>query len=68
MQIGYQVRLEGGALKGDVNLDGAVNLLDVSSFVDRIASGQFQLEADCNCDGFVNLLDVPTFVGILNGN
>lgn len=54
-----------GVLLGDVNMDGLVNLLDVSSFVDRLATNTFQVEADCNEDGSVNLLDVAAFVDIL---
>lgn len=54
-------------LLGDVNLDGVVNLLDVESFVDRVTSGTFQVEADVNQDGSVNLLDVGPFVEILSG-
>ena len=54
-------------LIGDVNQDGAVNLLDISPFVDRLASGTFQLEADINQDGGVNLLDVAGFVDLLAG-
>ena len=63
------VCVEAGAtvLKGDVNLDGVVDLLDVQPFVDRITSGPFQPEADVNCDGFVDLLDVAPFVAILTG-
>ncbi len=67
VQIGYQVTLEGGVMKGDVNLDGMVNLLDVSPFVDLLATSQFQAEADCNCDGVVDLLDVSVFVSLLSG-
>ena len=55
-------------LLGDVNLDGAVNLLDVTPFVNRLAKGIFQAEADINQDGSVNLLDVQPFVDILAGN
>lgn len=54
-------------LKGDVNGDGLVNLLDVAPFVDAIQSGNFVLEADVNCDGIVNLLDVAPFVDLLAG-
>ena len=54
-------------LHGDVNLDGAINLLDVGPFVDRLASGVFQAEADVNKDGVVNLLDVGPFVDLLAG-
>ena len=52
---------------GDVNLDGAVDLLDVSQFVDRLSTGSYQDEADINCDGEVNLLDVAPFIAILAG-
>jgi T5SS/PEP-CTERM-associated repeat protein len=53
---------------GDINLDGVVDLLDVSPFVELLTSGQYQLEADINMDGNVNLLDVSLFVGLLTGN
>lgn len=52
---------------GDVNLDGTVNLLDVSPFVELLTSTVFQKEADINQDGVVNLLDVAPFVDILTG-
>ncbi len=52
---------------GDVNMDGAVNLLDISPFIDLISSGGFQPEADINQDGQVNLLDIGPFVTILSG-
>ena len=54
-------------LLGDVNLDGAVNLLDVGPFVTLLSSGDFQAEADINMDGAVNLLDVGPFVELLGG-
>ena len=53
-------------LLGDVNLDGVVDLLDVSQFIDRIAQGDFQAEADTNQDNAVNLLDVASFIEILS--
>ena len=52
-------------LLGDVNLDGSVDVLDVSPFVTQIVVGIFQAEADINKDGSVNLLDVEPFVEIL---
>ena len=52
-------------LLGDVNRDGAVDLLDVSPFVDAILSGEFIPEADINGDGTVDLLDVGPFVQLL---
>ena len=53
--------------RGDVNLDGVVNLLDVDPFVDALSNGDFIQEADTNCDGVVNLLDVDSFVELLSG-
>ena len=52
-------------LLGDVNLDGAVNLLDVDFFIARLSTGTYQAEADCNEDGEINLLDVDSFIAIL---
>ena len=54
-------------LLGDVNLDGAVDLLDVAPFVDLLANGGFLPEADINQDGVVDLLDVAPFVDLLAG-
>ena len=54
-------------LLGDVNQDGAVNLLDVAPFVDLVSNGGFQLEADINGDGNVDLLDIGPFVDLLSG-
>ena len=51
---------------GDVNLDGAVNLLDVAGFIDRLGDGEFQIEADANQDGSVNLLDVGGFIDLIS--
>ncbi len=65
-----QIQMTGSiasVLLGDVNLDGTVNLLDVSPFVTLITSGGFQLEADINGDGVVSLLDVAPFVQVLTG-
>ena len=52
---------------GDVNLDGSVDLLDVSPFVDLIIAAGFQCEADINVDNSVDLLDVTPFVDLLTG-
>ena len=55
-------------VKGDVNQDGVVNLLDVQPFVVAVSGGKFVPEADVNCDGTVDLLDVGPFVALLAGN
>ncbi|MFQ6094078.1 MAG: choice-of-anchor D domain-containing protein, partial [bacterium] len=58
----------GTGLKGDVNLDGEVNILDavwiINYILEQIEFTPFQFwAADCNEDGEVNILDV---VGIIN--
>lgn len=55
----------GGALKGDVNLSGSVNFLDIAAFIGVLQTSVFQAEADCNCDGVVNFLDIAAFIQIL---
>ena len=57
---------EEDVLRGDVNLDGVVNLLDVAPFVDLLSTGDFQAEADVNNDGSVDLLDVDPFIALLS--
>lgn len=52
-------------LLGDVNLDGAVNFLDIAPLIALLTSGDYQLEADCNEDGEVNFLDISPFILIL---
>ena len=54
-------------LPGDVNFDSQVNLLDVASFIERLGSSDYSLEADMNCDSSVNLLDVAGFIDVLSG-
>ena len=54
-------------LSGDLNGDGAINLLDVAPFIDALNSGTFSCEADINGDGTVNLLDVSGFIDLLAG-
>lgn len=55
-------------LTGDVNCDFAVDLLDVTPFVELLSTGGFNDKADINGDGAVDLLDVTPFVNLLSGN
>lgn len=57
-----------GIVLGDINGDGAVDLLDVSPFVAALTDGQYIPAADINCDGSLSLLDVPPFIDLLTGN
>ena len=59
--------VESSVLLGDVNMDGAINLLDVGPFVGAVSNGTYIAEADVNQDGFVNLLDVDPFIELLAG-
>ena len=51
---------------GDVNGDGALDLLDVGPFVNAVTGG-FVCEADIDENGVVDLLDVGPFVALLLG-
>ena len=54
-------------LLGDVNCDGAVDLLDVQPFVALIQTGGFSTKADIDMNGVVDLLDVQPFVDLITG-
>lgn len=56
----------GDEIMGDVNCDGAVDLLDITPFVELLAGGNFSSKADFNLDGTVSLLDVGPFVNALS--
>ena len=51
--------------KGDTNMDGQINLLDVAGFVNCLTSGQFQFQCDLDSSLSVDLLDVQPFVELL---
>ena len=52
---------------GDINCDGAINLLDVAPFVEILTAGGISIKADMNQDGAVDLLDVQPFVNLITG-
>ena len=54
-------------IKGDVNMDGEVNFLDINPFIMALTAGEGPAEADCNCDGEINFLDIPVFINKLTG-
>lgn len=54
-------------LLGDVDLDGAVNFLDIPAFITLLIAGDYQAEADINIDDVVDFADIPLFIDILVG-
>jgi hypothetical protein len=66
--VDLRLSVANAVLRGDVNLDGLVNALDISGFVSRLTTNTFQAEADINQDSLVNALDISGFVTcIVNG-
>ncbi len=65
--VSYRFAQNNAILLGDTNLDGSIDLLDVSPFVDVLSAGSYQAEADIDCNGEVNLLDVAPFIDLLTG-
>ena len=55
----------GSSLTGDVNFDGAVNILDIVLLVNMVLSNEFNPSADFNNDGVINILDVVVLVNII---
>ena len=54
-------------LKGDVNLDGAVNISDVVAIINQMAGTATYANADVNSDGGVNISDVVAVINIMAG-
>ena len=62
-EVTLEATMEMMTLKGDVNMDGIINFLDISPFILALSSpGGAPDEADCNCDGIVNFLDISPFI------
>ena len=55
------------AIKGDVDMSGAVDFADIPEFITVLQNGVFQAEADCDCDMDVDFDDIPAFILILQG-
>ena len=67
---GYTTFTAAAVTRGDVNLDGVVNFLDISPFITVLTmgeTGEFQAQADLNDDGIVNFLDISPFIIALTG-
>ena len=55
-------------VKGDVNLDGTVDFVDIQPFIDALSGATNQPEADVDCNGMVEFFDIQPFIDILAGN
>ena len=67
-EIGYQdisICGECSELDGDVNYDGAIDILDAVSTVNCILSGECSWCSDYNGDGFVDVLDIVVLISII---
>jgi hypothetical protein len=69
---GTALLLDRFTIRGDANLDGLVNNLDIAPFVALLTgnsgvSGELGFAADINADGAVNNLDIAPFVALLTG-
>ena len=59
--------VEEEVILGDANLDGTVNFLDISQFIQLLQLGEFRAEADINGDEMVTFADIAGFIAILAG-
>lgn len=52
-------------VKGDVDLSGTVDFLDIAPFIAALDGDTYQAEADCDCDRDVDFADIPAFIAAL---
>ena len=66
----YRLTLSVGTdvLLGDVNLDGAVNFLDIAPFITLLTMSEFLTQADINGDLTVDFLDIAPLINILTSS
>ena len=53
--------------KGDVNLDGAVDVADISAVISIMANGSNDPKGDVNGDGAVDVADISSIISIMAG-
>ena len=56
------------SITGDINDDGAVNILDVVQLANMILLNEYQESADLSSDGVLNILDIVQLVNIILDN
>ena len=55
----------GAGLQGDVNLDGMVNISDVTDLIDSLLNQDASPSCDVDLDGQVSISDVTTLIDML---
>ena len=68
LQANVFAEVSDSVLYGDVDLNGAVNFLDITPFIAILSAGVYQAEADCNMDGAVTFSDIAPFIEFLLGS
>ena len=53
---------EGETLRGDVNADGEVNIVDVTAIIDYLLGGNAPASADVDLDGALTIADVTALI------
>ena len=66
LEVDFDAVTFDATLIGDLNGDGALNLLDVGPFIEAVGNGTYSPVADINQDGSVDLLDVGPFIDLLS--
>ena len=56
-----------GGKKGDVNGDGTVDVADIATIIDAMASATGNSRADVNGDGTIDVADIATVIDIMAG-
>ena len=58
----------GGGIKGDVNVDGSIDVADISAIISEMAGTAKYAAADVNGDGAVNVADISNVISIMAGD
>lgn len=65
----FTVTVTAGAVRGDVNMDGSVNINDVTDLIDLLLGSVLTVydpvAADCDGDGRISISDVTTLIDML---
>ena len=67
VQRGDYLALCGFGIRGDVNVDGTVDIADAVSVLNAMAGQQVTGNADVNGDGVVDIADLVTVLNIMAG-